>query len=479
MPADQASVQKIHPVILSGGSGTRLWPMSRSLYPKQFLALTSSASMLQETVRRATGPRFAAPLVIANDKHRFIVAEQLRALDMDPARIVLEPVGRNTAPAAAVAALLLTAEDADAVMMVLPSDHTILEPARFYLGVEIALPAARDGRLMTFGIRPSGPETGYGYVRQGDAIEDRAGCFEVSAFVEKPDLERAEAFVASSEYHWNSGMFMFAAQTYLDELQRLQPEIVAACRAAIENAAEDLDFLRLDRGPLEGATSLSIDYAVMEHADRVAVVPIDIGWNDVGSWSALWEIGEKDGDGNVITGDVIALDVARSFILSDHKLVAAVGLEDMVVIVTDDAILVAGRDSVQNVKEVVETLRRDGRTEQLHHTTIYRPWGSYQSIDVGDRFQVKRITVKPGARLSLQKHHHRAEHWIVVHGTAKVTRGKDEIILHENESTYIPLGAAHRLENPRKVPLQLIEVQSGSYLGEDDIVRLNDVYGRT
>ena len=468
----------VHPVILSGGAGTRLWPVSRTLYPKQLLPLVSERTMLQETVRRVAGKGFAPPVVVCNEEHRFLIAGQLRELDIAPSRMVLEPVGRNTAPAAAVAALLLAGEDADAVMLLLPSDHVVEDVSGFLAAVETGLAAAENGALVTFGIPPTGPETGYGYIRRGAAYAGAKGCFRIARFVEKPDLEEARRLVRAGDYHWNSGMFLVRAGRYLEELERLKPEMVECCRRAVAGAVEDLDFLRLEAEAFSGIEPLSIDYAVMEHTEAAVVVPADMGWSDVGSWSALWEIGAKDGDGNVVLGDVITDGTTDSYIRSEGRLVAALGLDNVVVVATDDVVLVVRRDEAQNVKKVVEVLARAGRPEHSVHTKVYRPWGYYQSIDAGDRFQVKRLHVNPGQKLSLQMHHHRAEHWVVVSGTAKVTRGDETFLLNENESTYLPLGVKHALENPGDAPLCVIEVQSGDYLGEDDIVRFEDRYGR-
>ena len=468
----------VHPVILSGGAGTRLWPVSRTLYPKQLLPLVSERTMLQETVRRVAGKGFAPPVVVCNEEHRFLIAGQLRELDIAPSRMVLEPVGRNTAPAAAVAALLLAGDDADAVMLLLPSDHVVEDVSGFLAAVETGLAAAANGALVTFGIPPTGPETGYGYIRRGAAYAGAKGCFRIARFVEKPDLEEARRLVRAGDYHWNSGMFLVRAGRYLEELERLKPEMVGCCRRAVAGAVEDLDFLRLEAEAFSGIEPLSIDYAVMEHTEAAVVVPADMGWSDVGSWSALWEIGAKDGDGNVVLGDVITDGTTDSYIRSEGRLVAALGLDNVVVVATDDVVLVVRRDETQNVKKVVEALARAGRPEHSVHTKVYRPWGYYQSIDAGDRFQVKRLHVNPGQKLSLQMHHHRAEHWVVVSGTAKVTRGDETFLLNENESTYLPLGVKHALENPGDAPLCVIEVQSGDYLGEDDIVRFEDRYGR-
>ena len=464
------------PVILSGGSGTRLWPLSREAYPKQFLPLAGEDTMLQATWQRVAELASAAPLVVANEDHRFMVAEQLRELGCTPAAIVLEPVGRNTAPAIAVAALQATADGTDPLLLVLPSDHVIADAAGFRAAVAAATPAAQNGKLVTFGIVPTAAETGYGYIQAvagGDAPV-RA----VARFVEKPDAATAAQYLASGQYFWNSGMFLFQASRYLAELERHAPAMLAACRKAFAAAARDADFVRLDKAAFAACPSDSIDYAVMEKTADAAVLPIDVGWNDVGSWSALWEVAQQDGDGNAHHGDVIALDCRDTLAWGDHRLVAMIGLRDIVVVDSDDALLVAHKDHVQEVKEVVARLKAEGRSESNLHRKVYRPWGAYDSIDMGERFQVKRITVNPGAALSLQMHHHRAEHWIVVSGTAEVTRGEETLLLSENQSTYIPLGVTHRLRNPGKVPLELIEVQSGSYLGEDDIVRFEDVYGR-
>jgi mannose-1-phosphate guanylyltransferase/mannose-6-phosphate isomerase len=464
------------PVILSGGSGTRLWPLSREAYPKQFLPLVGEDTMLQATWRRVAPLASAAPIVVANEEHRFMVAEQLRQIDCTPSAILLEPVGRNTAPAIAVAALQAMAEGADPLLLVLPSDHVIADAPAFQAAVRRAEPAASQGRLVTFGIVPSGPETGYGYIRAGAALAD--GVHAVAQFVEKPDEATARSYVASGEYAWNSGMFLFRASVFLAELARQQPAMLAACRAALEGASRDADFVRLDKAAFAACPSDSIDYAVMEHTDAAAVLPIDVGWNDLGSWSALWEVAEQDGNGNAHHGDVLAQDCRNTLAWGDGRLLALLGLENVVVVDTADAVLVAHKDRVQDVKGIVGKLKAEGRSEPTSHRKVYRPWGSYDSIDVGGRFQVKRITVKPGASLSLQMHHHRAEHWIIVSGTGRITRGEEVFTLAENQSTYIPLGVKHRLENPGRLPLELIEVQSGSYLGEDDIVRFEDVYGR-
>ena len=471
----------IHPVILSGGSGSRLWPMSRAGYPKQFLALhgDDGTTMLQATAKRVQRGNFSNPLLVCNEEHRFILAEQLRQVDVKPDGIILEPVARNTAPAVAVAALTLGRTKTDALMLVMPSDHVILDEASFHKAVEAAAEAAAGGALVTFGITPTLPETGYGYIQRGQTWKgDVEGVYEVSRFVEKPDLKTAEQYLDSGDYAWNSGIFLFRADTYIDALERFQPEMLAAVRAALDNSQEDLNFCRLDESAFAASPSNSIDYAVMEHTDNAAVVPVDMGWSDLGAWSALWDIKEKDDQGNVATGDVLLHNTRNSYVHADHAMVAVSGLDDVIVVATDDAVLVVDRHNAQGVKDLVEQLKRDGRGEHHLHTTVHRPWGCYRGIDMGERHQVKRITVNPGAKLSLQMHYHRAEHWIVASGTALVTSGEKQFLLRENESTYIPMGETHRLENPGKVPLDIIEVQSGSYLGEDDIVRFEDGYGR-
>lgn len=476
--AQEAGGTTIHPVILSGGAGMRLWPLSRALYPKQLLALASERTMLQETALRTAAHGFAAPLVICNDEHRFIVAEQLRALGIKARAILLEPEGRNTAPAAAVAALHLSAEDARALMLVLPSDHVIARPEAFRDAVETASGAAARGALVTFGVTPDRAETGYGYIRSGAAWEGAPGCFRVASFTEKPDAATAARYLAEGDYAWNSGMFLLRADAYLTELERLHPGMVAACREALAKGVRDLDFFRLEARAFGRSEALSIDYAVMEKTRSAAVVPVNMGWSDVGAWSTLWEIGEKDADGNVLIGDVAVRDVRNSYLRSDGTLVAAIGIEDAVVVTTDDAVLVTTRARAQDVKAVAEALKRVGREETRAHTTVWRPWGHYRSMEAGERFQVKRLTVNAGARLSLQRHKRRAEHWVVVSGVAKVTRGDEVFLVRANESTFIPEGVVHRLENPGPGPLHVIEVQSGDYLGEDDIERFDDAYGR-
>ena len=470
----------IHPVILSGGSGTRLWPMSRTLYPKQLLSLLGHDSLLQQTVRRVADRQgFASPLLVANEEHRFIIAEQLRGIAAVPRALLLEPVGRNTAPAACIAALALTEAEPDPLMLVMPSDHTIGDLGSFADAVERAAAAARAGALVSFGIAPQRAETGYGYIRRGSELDGASGVFAVAEFVEKPGPEQAQAYVASGEHSWNSGIFLFPARVYLDELERLRPDMVAACREALTTAQRDSDFVRLGREAFAGCESDSIDYAVMEHTRRAAVVPVSMGWSDVGSWDALWEMGAKDQHGNSIAGNVVAEDARNCYLRSEAGLVAAIGIEDLVVVATADAVMVAPRNRTQDVRKLVARLVKDRRDEADALPTVHRPWGTFTSLHNGHRVQVKHIMVKPGGKLSLQMHHHRAEHWVVVQGTAKIRRGDQEMMLSEDQSTYIPIGTAHRLENPGKIPLHLIEVQSGSYLGEDDIIRLEDSYGRS
>ncbi len=466
------------PVILSGGSGTRLWPLSRELYPKQLLPLVAERTMLQETVARTRGlPDLGPPIVVCNENHRFMVAEQLRELGTTPQAIVLEPVGRNTAPAVAIAALAAVGASSpgDPVLLVLPADHVIRDVAAFQAAVALARAAAEAGGLVTFGVVADRVETGYGYIRRA---HDPGPVFRVAEFVEKPDAATARRYIESGEYYWNSGMFMFRASVYLAELGRHAPAMLAACRAALAAAGRDLDFLRLPAQEFSACPPDSIDYAVMEKTDAAVVVPLAAGWSDVGSWAALADALPRDEDGNVAVGDVITEDCTGSYLHSTSRLIAGVGLRDHVVVETKDAVLVAPRDRVQDVKQLVGELKARGRHETSLHREVYRPWGSYDSIDSGERFQVKRLIVKPGATLSLQLHHHRAEHWVVVTGTARVTRGDEVFTLSENESTYIPIGVRHRIENPGRIPLHIIEVQSGTYLGEDDIVRFEDRYGR-
>ena len=468
------AVPKLQAVLLSGGSGTRLWPLSREAYPKQFLPLVGEDTMLQATWRRVAPVAGAAPIVVAGEDHRFLVAEQLRQVGVAAASILLEPVGRNTAPAIAAAALQAMADGGDPLLLVLPSDHVVRDAEAFRAAVQEASAAAEAGALVTFGIVPTAPETGFGYI-QAEAGE---GVRKVLRFVEKPDAATAQSYLDAGGYYWNSGMFLFRASRYLGELARFRADILDGARAAFETARRDGDFVRLAADAFAATPAESIDYAVMERTDAAMVLPVDIGWNDVGSWSALWDVAERDAAGNAHHGDVIAVDSRNSYAWS-RRLVALVGVDDIVVVETDDAVLVARKDKVQQVKDVVAQLKQEQRSQAALHREVHRPWGSYDSIDTGPRFQVKRIKVKPGAQLSLQSHTQRAEHWIVVSGTARVTRDHDVFELHANQSTYIPIGAKHRLENPGSEVLELIEVQSGDYLGEDDIVRYEDVYGRS
>ena len=479
-PSDRPADGRIHPVLLSAGSGTRLWPLSRRAFPKQLLPLAGERTLIQETALRvADAAVFAPPIVVCNDEHRFIIAEQLREAGVEPAAIVLEPVARNTAPAIAAAAAMVEQEDPEGILLVLPSDHVIRNAEAFLAAVNTATEAARRGALTTFGITPQYADTGLGYIRRGNEWTDLTGASDLAEFVEKPDLERAEAFLASGDYAWNSGMFVFPIGPLVTELGRFEPDLMAACRDAVAKSTRDLTFTRLEERAFADATSISIDHAVMERTDRAAVVTADIGWNDVGSWAALWEIGDRDEAGNVSVGDVVLRDVENSYVRSEGRLISAIGVRDLVIVETPDAIFVAPRDRAQEVKEVVAELDASDRSEPDLHARVYRPWGYYEGVADGDRFQVKQISVKPGEKLSLQMHHHRAEHWVVVQGTARVTKGDEEILLTENQSTYIPLGVQHRLENPGEIELTLIEVQSGAYLGEDDIVRFDDLYGRS
>jgi mannose-1-phosphate guanylyltransferase/mannose-6-phosphate isomerase len=464
------------PVILSGGAGTRLWPLSRELHPKQLLPLLGSHTMLQDTVRRLAGLEVGAPMVVCNEAHRFLVAEQLRAIDCKPRAIVLEPAGRNTAPAIALAAhATLAAEEGDPLLLVLPADHVMPDIPAFHRAIELASAAARNGALVTFGIVPTSPETGYGYIRRGSLA---GASYRIAEFVEKPDASRAQAFLASGDYYWNSGMFLFRARRYLEELEKFAPDIAAACGNSFAGAVRDLDFTRIDPVAFRDCRSDSIDYAVMEKTSDAVVVPLDAGWSDVGNWTSLHAACEHDAQGNALFGDVMVEDTHDSYVYSSSRLVATVGLRDHVVVETKDAVLVAPKDRAQDVKKLVARLKAFGRYEHSLHREVFRPWGSYDSIDVGERFQVKRLIIHPGGALSLQMHHHRAEHWIVVSGTASVTRGEETFLLEENQSTYIPVGVRHRIENPGRIPLHIIEVRSGSYFGEDDIVRLEDRYGR-
>lgn len=471
----------ILPVILAGGKGTRLWPMSRELMPKQFLPLVHTSSMLQDTIARLQPITTSRPLVICNEEHRFLAAEQLRQINQLNQNLLLESVGKNTAPAIAIAALTAMKDGADPLLLVLAADHVMTFPDAFVAAVAKAEQLALQGNLVTFGIVPDAPETGYGYIRQGDALVDSTGeslGFKVAAFVEKPAFDLAKTYVESGEYAWNSGMFMFKASRYLQELQKFNPSILHYCQTAVAGGTTDLDFIRVEAKAFNECPADSIDYAVMEKTDSAVMVPLAAGWSDVGTWSSLWQVLAKDQQGNAKKGDVIAIDSKDSLLLSEHGLLTCLGVDNLIVVQTKDAIMVAAKDRVQEVKKLVDELNNKARTEQINHREVYRPWGKYDSIDNGARYQVKRITVNPGDKLSIQMHHHRAEHWIVVSGTAKVTLDGEVRLLTENQSIYIPLGAVHSLENPGKIALELIEVQSGAYLGEDDIVRFSDIYGR-
>ena len=468
---------KIFPVILSGGSGSRLWPLSRESFPKQLLPLAGPRSMLQETALRvADRARFHPVMVVANAEHRFVIAEQLREIGEDQPTLVLEPVARNTAPAVATAALIASQSDPKALILVMPADHTVPDTAAFLAAVQAGVPAAEAGDLVLFGIQPDSPATGYGYIRAGAALQGAAR--RVEAFVEKPDAQTAEAYLADGRYSWNSGIFLLPAKALIAELEAHEPAVLAAVRQALAAARRDMDFLRLDPDAFAKSPSISIDYAVMERTARAAVVPSSFLWSDVGAWSALWRLGEKDDNDNVEIGDTLAEDTRGSYLRSEGPLVATVGVADLIVIATPDAVLVASRHRDQDVKKLLERLHASEHRAATQNRRVYRPWGSYEGVTEGERFQVKRITVNPGQKLSLQKHFHRAEHWVVVNGTAEVQLDGQSLLLSENESIYIPLGSTHRLINPGKVPLNLIEVQSGTYLGEDDIVRFEDAYAR-
>jgi mannose-1-phosphate guanylyltransferase/mannose-6-phosphate isomerase len=473
------SVPDIVPVILSGGTGSRLWPLSRESNPKQFWPLLTEQSMVQETARRATGPGFAPPVVVVGEAHRFLVAEQLRDAGIANAQIVLEPEGRNSAPAIAVAALLVAEAQPDAVLWIMAADAAISDVEALHAALERAAAAARGGRIVTFGMRPTEPNTGFGYIELGEKLADLPGVQMVQSFTEKPDRATAERLVAGGRHVWNSGMFVATASTLIAELREHAPAVLAAARAALEAAARDLDFIRLGPAAFCQAPAISIDYAVMERTRHAAVVPADLGWSDVGSWDALWEATPRDAAGNAVKGPAELLDAEGCYIRSEGILTAVLGLKDVVLVVTDDAVLAMPRSRAQDVKKMVERLKARGLKQATEHRRMYRPWGHYEGLIMGDRFQVKQIVVRPGGRLSLQKHHHRAEHWVVVKGTARVHRDAESLLLSENQSVYLPLGCVHRLENPGMIPLALIEVQVGSYLGEDDIVRIEDNYGRS
>ena len=466
----------IIPIIMAGGSGTRLWPLSRSLYPKQFLSLINENSLLQETLKRLDGLNCLPPVIVSNNEHRFIVAEQLRQFGVDDFQIILEPVGRNTAPAVALAALKSLELHGDHHMLVLAADHAIQDIEAFHAAVLAAEQESVDNKLVTFGIVPTKPETGYGYIKKGEQVKNSV--FKVNSFVEKPDLETAKNYLEQKCYLWNSGMFMFKASVYLDELKKFRPDILAACKESLSSASTDLDFIRLNSDVFAECPDESIDYAVMEKTQDCVVIPLDADWSDIGSWTSLWEISEKDEHENVSHGDVINYNSRNNYIYSEGSLISTVGVNNLIIVQTKDALLVAQQDNVQDIKKIVEILKKQKRSEHISHREVYRPWGRYDSVERGDRYQVKRITVKPGECLSTQMHHHRAEHWVVVAGTAKVTCGERTFFVTENESTFIPIGTVHTLENPGKIPLEVFEIQSGVYLGDDDIVRLSDKYGR-
>lgn len=476
----------LQPVIMCGGSGTRLWPLSRQQYPKQLLRLTSKLTMLQDTIRRLDGgdlqeTEIASPILVGNEEYRFLMAEQLREIDIPHAHMILEPCGRNTAPALTLAALTALDSDVDPVLVVMPADHVIQDIASFKRAIKLAASYAVKGNFVTFGIKPSRPETGYGYIEAGASLE--TGGFRVNRFIEKPDLSSAEQYVAHDNFHWNSGIFVMKASAWISKISELRSDIHSACQLAHEQRSRDTDFIRPGKEAFFACPADSIDYAVMEHlsagkSDELVVIPVDIGWSDVGAWDALWEIGHHDHDGNTLTGDAVTVDTRNSLVISESRLVACIGLQDAIVVETSDAVMVASKHAIQKVKDLVAQLDKEKRRESQSHRKVHRPWGWYDAIDAGKRFQVKRIVLHPGASISLQMHHHRAEHWIVVSGTAQVTRGDEVYLVSENESTFIPLGTVHRLENPGIIPLEIIEVQSGSYLGEDDITRLEDRYGR-
>ena len=470
--------QLIVPVILSGGSGQRLWPLSREMHPKQFINILTDRSLLQETAMRLGGPQFSPPMVVCNDSHRFIVAEQLREAGIQPGPIVLEPCRRNTAPAAALAALILLRDDANAIMLLAPSDHAIGKPEAFATAISIGLKAAVRGKLVTFGVVPDHPATGYGYIRKGAPVDGADGCFAIDSFTEKPTTATAEKYITNGNYFWNGGIFLFSATVLIQTLEVLRPDMVAACRKAVEDISTDLNFFRPREDAFEACAAESLDVAVMEHTRDGAVVPVDMDWHDIGSWASLWDINPKDDNGNVVVGDVIAQDARGSYLRSDGPLLTAVGVKNMVIVATEDAILVGERGASEEIRSLAERLKEKGRTEHWSHPRVYRPWGCFRTLDQGERHQVKHLMVNPGQQISLQLHKHRAEHWTVVAGTARVIRDNETIMLEADQSTYIPIGVKHRLENPGSELLSVIEVQSGSYLGEDDIVRFDDVYGR-
>ncbi|MFT8542733.1 mannose-1-phosphate guanylyltransferase/mannose-6-phosphate isomerase [Acetobacter sp.] len=476
---EQEGAPDIVPVILSGGAGSRLWPVSRGSFPKQFWSLLTDFTLLQDTALRGQARGVAAPVVVCNAEHRFVIAEQLRGVGIHDARIILEPVGRNSAPAIAAAAFVVAEHNPNAVLWVMAADAAIQDVHKLHVALEHAVAAARAGYVVTFGMTATRPETGYGYIEQGEALAGMPEVYAATQFVEKPDKDKAAAFLAQGGYLWNSGMFVVRAATFLAEMQRYEPDLYACVEEAVQKRKTDMDFERLDPDSFSRSPDISVDYAVAERTDRAAVVPGSFGWSDVGSWDALWELGHKDAQGNVIHGNVLLEDVARSYVRTDGLLTAVLGVDNLVVVATQDAVLVASKDRAQDVKTLVQNLKKNNMPEADTHRLTYRPWGHYEALTAGHRFQVKKIVVQPGQKLSLQKHYHRAEHWVVVEGTALVTRGVEQVIVRENESIYLPLGSLHRLENPGCMPVTLIEVQSGSYLGEDDIVRFDDIYSRT
>lgn len=471
----------IIPVVLSGGSGTRLWPLSRAMYPKQFVRFNGQeSSLLAAALKRLkAGADFGAPILVCNNNHRFLVREEVHSTGVEPQAIILEPVPRNTAPAIAVAALVATRDNPNAILAILPSDHMIQDEAGFAKSIQCAAKVAKTGKLVLFGIVPTEPHTGYGYIRQGARLEGNSGAYAAAGFTEKPDRDTAQSYLDAGEYFWNSGIFVLSARTYLEELKKFEPRILEAANAALAGASEDLGFLRLEHSAFASAPSISIDYAVMEKTTAAAMLPLDVGWSDVGSWSSLWELTPHDEQNNAVQGDVLLLDTNGCYVHSERSLVSTIGVKDLVIVDTPDALLVADKSRTQDVSRLVETLRQSNRPEQEQHLQNHRPWGHFETLSVGPRFQVKLIHVKPGGKLSMQMHHHRSEHWVVVRGTAKVSIGGNERLAQENESVYITATQWHRLENPGKVPLEIIEVQIGSYLGEDDIIRADDVYHRT